>query len=469
MTATASLTAERFAADAGGRVVHGPATRPIDRIAIDTRQARPGDTFIALRGEHVDGHAHLADALAHGVVALIVSDERALRGLNLHDATVVVVPETLAALQDAARAVRRRSGARVVAITGSAGKTTTKELTAAILRTRYATLHSRGNFNNHIGLPLSLLELHAGAEIAVVEMGMNHAGEIRQLVGIAEPDVRVWLNVGTAHIEHFGSRDAIADAKAEILDGAAAGTVFVANADDPRVRARVEAFAGRTITFGTGPDADVRPASVEDRGIEGLAARVLTPRGDTDIAIGLAGRTNLSNALAAIAAGVALDVPIDGMSAALAGVRPAPHRGEVLRVGDDVIVYDDSYNANPSALEMALDVIAGDRRPRRRVAFLGEMLELGAAAIDLHRAVAPAVVRAGVERLVTVGGDAARALGDAAVGEGLPAGNVTHVPTSDRAADLVPDVVRAGDLVFVKGSRGTRMERVVDRLRGAGA
>jgi UDP-N-acetylmuramoyl-tripeptide--D-alanyl-D-alanine ligase len=462
--ALTTLTAALFARDAGGRVVGGDGRRPWTRLSIDTRTLQAGAVYLAIKGPRFDGHAFLADALGRGAAGLVVSDASALPP-GAAAVPVVVVGDTVQALQDVARAVRRRSAARVVAITGSAGKTTTKEAAAAIAETRFRTLRNRGNLNNHIGLPLSLLELQDGAEVAVVELGMNHAGEIRRLVEIAEPDVRVWTNVGTAHIEYFGSQAAIADAKAEILEGSRAGSVCVANADDALVMPRVGRFPGRLLTFGVDERADVRPLAVDDRGLEGLSARIATPAGELRADSPLAGRANLANVLAAVAVGVALDVPAAAMAGAIATLRPAPHRGVVLRLSHGVVVYDDCYNASPSALLTALAAIGGDRASRRRVAFLGEMLELGEASRSLHETSGEAVARAGIAALVTVGGEPARALGLAASRVGVPPSSIHHVETSEAAASLAASIVRGGDLVLVKGSRGTRMERVVDRLQ----
>lgn len=466
MTRACPLTAERFAEDAGGRLLGGDPARVLARVSIDTRTIGDGDAFLAIHGPRIDGHAFVGDALRQGASAFVVQREATVIGLDTGDRPVILVDDTVRALQDVARAVRRRAGATVVAITGSAGKTTTKELAAAVAATRFHTLRNRGNFNNHIGLPLSLLDLQDGHEVAVVELGMNHAGELRHLVGIAEPDVRVWTNVGTAHIEYFGSQDAIAEAKAEILEGASAHTVFVANADDPRVAARAVGFPGRLLTYGVGEPADVRAVDVEDRGLDGVRASVVTSQGGIDVSLSLPGVANLSNALAAVAVGVAIGVPLHHVPAALAGARPAPHRGELLRGPRDVLIFDDTYNASPSALEQALRVVGADRSGRRKVACLGEMLELGAASVALHRECGAAVAHAGIACLVTVGGPAARALGEAAVAAGMPGSSVSHCATSDEAAGLAASLVRPGDLVFVKGSRGTKMERVVEGLQG---
>jgi UDP-N-acetylmuramoyl-tripeptide--D-alanyl-D-alanine ligase len=430
-------------------------------VSIDSRTLRRGDLFFAIRGPRFDGHDFAADAVAKGAAGVVVSDAHS--AARLSGVPVFIVKDTLAALQALARAVRERSRAQVVAITGSAGKTTTKEVTAGLLDARYATLRNRGNLNNHIGLPISLMELADGAQVAVLELGMNHAGEIRQLVSIARPDVRVWTNVGTAHLEFFGTPAAIADAKAEILEEAGSETVLVFNADDPLVRDRVSGFPGRGISFGLSDDADVRATDVRDAGFDGVHANVRTPAGDIKVSSPLAGRGNLLNVLAAIAVAVHFGIPGTDIADRVGRLSPAAHRGEVKRLRREVVVVDDAYNSSPSALRLLLDTAARDSTPKRRVAFLGEMLELGEAADELHRECGRAVAESGIAALVTVGGAAARALAEAAASAGLAA-NVAHVATSAEGAALVPTFVRAGDLVLVKGSRGVQMERIVERL-----
>jgi UDP-N-acetylmuramoyl-tripeptide--D-alanyl-D-alanine ligase len=301
--------------------------------------------------------------------------------------------------------------------------------------------------------------------MAVVELGMNHAGEISTLVRIAEPDVRVWTNVGEAHVGFFASVDAIADAKAEILEGAAPSTVLVANADDPRITARLAAFRGRVITFGIeGAAADVRASAVVDRGIDGMSARVTTRHGAVEISTPLVGRANLANMLAATAVAEEFGVPLASMAARAAHLRPAAHRGEVVRLTDGVTVIDDSYNANPTATRKAIEVLASGRASRR-IAVIGEMLELGDHATALHQEVGRAAAGGGVDILFAVGGAPAKALADAAVASGMPAASVRYFATSDEAAAAAASLVTKGDLVLVKGSRGVKTDRVVDRLK----
>jgi UDP-N-acetylmuramoyl-tripeptide--D-alanyl-D-alanine ligase len=454
------LTAAEIVGATGAVLVAGDPDRAIRGVSIDSRTITAGELFIAIRGERFDGHAFVDAAVDRGAAGAMVSTEHAVRAGAL---PVFLVPDTTRALQDLARYVRRRSNARVVAITGSAGKTTTKEVAAEFLATKYRVFRNTGNLNNHIGLPLSLLGMADDAEIAVVELGMNHPGEIATLVGVAEPEIRVWTNVGDAHLGFFASSDAIADAKAEILLGAGRDSVLVANADDERVMARASRFAGRTVTFGL-RSGQVRASAIEERGVDGVRARLHTPSGDAELVTPLVGLGNLANILAATAVALEVGVPLDAIAARAPGLAPAPHRGAVLRLPGGVTVLDDSYNSSPSALRHALEAVARTSACARRGAVLGEMLELGDHAIGLHEASGRAAAGAGLAWLVTVGGAPARALADAAREAGLPSNAVTHVATKDEAADLAARLVRAGDLVLVKGSRGIGLERVVARL-----
>jgi UDP-N-acetylmuramoyl-tripeptide--D-alanyl-D-alanine ligase len=466
----APLTAEDVAAVASGRVVQGEPATPIGRVSIDSRTIEAGDLFVAIRGERFDGHRFVGDALGRGALGAVISEAGTVewKKAGTEGTTtpvLVLVEDTTHALQALARDVRRRSGARVVAITGSAGKTTTKEVTAEFLATRFRVFRNKGNLNNHIGLPLSLMELRLRPDIAVVELGMNHAVEIRTLVGIAEPDVRVWTNVGDAHLGFFESADAIADAKAEILENARQGDVLVANANDARIMARARMFNGRVVTFGLDVPADVQASGIELRGLEGTRANVRTPGGEMAFTVPLLGLGNLSNVLAGTAVALELGVPLEAMRDRAATLSPATHRGELLRLPGGVTVIDDSYNSSPAALRRALELLRSATGCARKVAVLGEMLELGPHAARLHAESGRAAAEAGLDMLIAVGGDGARGLAAAAVAAGMPVSTVTHVAAKQEAADLAASRVRAGDLVLVKGSRGIGTDVVVDRLR----
>ena len=463
MTAAAlTLLASNVASATGGRILAGDPSSPVGRIVIDSRAVGAGDCFVAIKGERLDGHSFARTAIAAGASSVIVQDAAAARDAS---AIVIQVDDTTAALQSLARHVRRESGARVVAITGSAGKTTTKEICAELLSARYRVFRNKGNLNNHIGLPLSLLELRSRPEVAVVELGMNHPGEIRALVNIAEPNVRVWTNVGDAHLGFFASADAIADAKAEILESASADDVLVANGDDPRIAPRIGAFPGRRVTFGTKADADVRATGVEFRGLDGVGARVHTPTGDFDLSTPLLGSGNLYNVLAATAVAVTFGVEPGEVAARARGLRAAYHRGELLRLPGGVTLIDDSYNSSPSALKTSLEVVRAAAGSARKIAVLGEMLELGDHATELHRACGRAAHAAGVDVLIVAGGTPARALADAARAAGMKAGSVVVADDRAAASEALRQIVRPGDLVLVKGSRGIGLDTVVDMLK----
>ena len=456
------LTLGWVAKTVGGTLRSGSPDLVIGDVMTDSRSLRPGDLFVALKGPRFDGHAFVEEVLERGAAGAIV--EREYAGSKKQDPAYIDVADTLRALQDLAHAVRLAAETRVIAITGSAGKTTTKETIAEMLTTRMRVVKNKGNLNNHIGLPLSLMQLRTKPDVAVMELGMNHAGEIRRLVEIAEPDVRVWTNVGDAHLGFFASPDAIADAKGEILERATAATLLVCNADDDRIMARARTFAGRTITFGAIEGATVRATQIEDRGVDGMRARMTTPAGERVIDTPLIGRGNLANVLAATAVALDAGIDLDVIVGVAARLRPADRRGMVSRLGGGVTLIDDSYNSSPSALRRALDVVAHESRCERKVAVLGEMLELGDHAIALHEECGRAAASAGLTALFAIGGPPARALADAAIGAGMPPQSVTYFQQSSDAVPALAAYVRRGDLVLVKGSRGTRTDIVADRL-----
>jgi UDP-N-acetylmuramoyl-tripeptide--D-alanyl-D-alanine ligase len=462
-----SLSAAEIAAATGGRVTSGDPAHRVERWSIDTRSLQPGDLFVAIRGDRFDGHAFVAAALAAGAAGAVVTAAPVLpeAGKGGPAPLLIEVADTTRALQDGAREMRRRAGAKVVAITGSAGKTTTKELAAAFLAAKYSVFRNKGNLNNHIGLPLSLLELRTRPDVAVVELGMNHVGEIRTLIGIAEPDVRVWTNVGDAHLGFFASADAIADAKGEILDQARPGDLLIANADDERIAARIRDFAGRTVTFGLSAAAQVRGSDVEHLGLDGMAATVTTPRGEMRMRTPLLGTGNLLNLLAAAAVAIELGVPLPAIADRAASMAPAPHRGELLRLPGGITLIDDSYNSSPAALKRSLETVHAATGSARKIAVLGEMLELGAHAERLHQECGRAAADAGLSLLIAVGGDGAQWLADSARRAGMAESAVLYVPTSNEASEIALRKVRPGDLILVKGSRGIRTDLVVDRLK----
>ena len=458
--ATVACTAALVAEATGGRLVAGSPEAVFTGVSIDSRTTAAGALFVAIRGDRYDGHEFVEGALSRGATGVMASEPIEAPA----NVAVIAVPDTLEALQNLAREIRRRSRSTVIAITGSAGKTSTKELTADLLATRYRVFRNKGNLNNHIGLPLSLSELSSGYDMAVVELGMNHAGEIRTLVGIAEPDVRIWTNVGDAHIGFFGTREAVANAKAEILEASTASTLAVLNADDPLVMAAAGKALGRVVTFGTAPAATIRATAIQDRGFAGTVVDVTSPAGRLHLTMSMPGRAQVMNALAAIAVAQAYGIDIPAIERALAAAQPVARRGLRRAARGGVTVVDDTYNASPAAMEMMLRTLAATPATGRRVAMLGEMKELGEAARELHERCGRTAAETGVDLLVAVGGPSVDGLAAGAISGGLPGSHIWRFEDSQAAAARVAALLEPGDVVLVKGSRSTRMDIVADAL-----
>lgn len=456
MSATGS-SLERVLAATGGRLVApAPGGLTLRSVSIDSRTLEPGALFVAIRGPRFDGHDFLAQALARGAAAALVDRElEAVPGLPL-----VRVADTTRALSELARDARRAAALPVVAVTGSVGKTTTKDMAAAMLATRGPVLKTEGNLNNQYGLPLTLLRLESRHTAAVLELGMSAAGEIRALAALAEPDVAVITRIAPVHLEFFASTDAIADAKAEILEGLRPGGAAVLNGDDPRCRRIGERFAGRVVWFGRDRRFEVSAERWRGTGF-GMRFDLRIGERTLDVALPLAGPHFAENFLAAAAAAHALGLDPASIADAATTMRPARHRGELRRLGERVTLLDDCYNSSPAALEAAV-VALGLVPATRRVAVVGDMLELGASGPGLHREAG----RALAERVdVVIGvGPLALQLVEGARGAGMAAASLFHFADAATAAEALPGLVRAGDAVLVKASRGVRLEQVVDAL-----
>jgi UDP-N-acetylmuramoyl-tripeptide--D-alanyl-D-alanine ligase len=452
-----------------GWPAHAVADIDIAGYSIDSRTAREGDLFFAVRGERLDGHEFVGAALGRGAVAAVVDhavdaavDERLVR-----------VPDTLAALQRLAERVLADWGGPVVGVTGSAGKTTTKDLTARVLSAAGPTHKSVGNLNNAFGLPKSVLEMVSDGRRAedyrfcVLEMGMSTPGEIRRLTELAPPTVGVVTIVAPVHTEFFEDGvEGVARAKAELVEGLVPGGTAVLNADDERVARMADLRADLEILrYGFGPEADVTARDLEVEGIGGSRFRLVTPDGDADVRLPLVGRHNVANALAAAGAGRALGLGVREIADALSHAEPTKMRGQVVRLANGATLLDDSYNSSPRAFEAMVAALAGVADARRRIVVAGEMLELGPESERMHREAGAAAARAGVDLLVGVRGDA-RALVDAAREAGM-GDSATYVESPEAAADLLAGELRAGDVVLVKGSRGVATDRVVARLVAA--
>jgi len=429
--------------------------------SIDSRTLRPGEVFFAVRGERFDGHDFVAAALERGACAAVVRRDRLLR-LH-HDATktpLLAADDPLSALQRLAAAVRRHWGKRVVGITGSAGKTTTKEAVAEVLASRFVVLKSQGNLNNGYGLPLQLMRLEPEHEVAVIEMGMSAAGEIAALCRIAAPDWGVVTNVGHAHAEYFADGVAgIARAKYELIAGLPRHGVAFLNCDDAYVSQFGRDFEGKAVYFGRGPCGDPHVESVQALGADGLKMQVRAGEQRCELHLHLPGEHNAANALAAIAVGVEAGIPLAECCAALEELRAEDKRGQVLTIRGATLL-NDAYNSNPEALRSMIATLAG-MEAKRRILVAGEMLELGQDAEALHAACGKAAAEAGIGIVIGVRGNA-RHIADAAREGGAEA---LFVETPEQAGAWLKEHLAMGDAVLLKGSRGVKLERALDALQ----
>jgi UDP-N-acetylmuramoyl-tripeptide--D-alanyl-D-alanine ligase len=434
--------------DGRGSVVAAQATG----WSVDTRTLSPGDLFFALRGPNHDGHAYAALAIEKGAAAVVVDHP-------LPVANAIIVPDSQAALQDLAAWARQHWGGRVVGVTGSAGKTTVKDAIAHLLAVELPVGKTVGNLNNHVGVPLSILRLPDESRVGVLEMGMNHAGEIRMLAAIAKPDIGVVTNVGYAHVEAFDSIDGVALAKRELIEALdpQAG-IAVLNADDPRVLRFREIHPGRTITFGLSEGADVRATDIA-LSPEGTRFRV----DGIDFYTTLAGRHGVLNLLAGMAVARAFEIPMERLRDAVATFTIGKMRGERLE-HNGITIWNDCYNSNPEAVHAMLELLRATPA-RRRIAVLGEMLELGRAAEFLHRRAGRCAAESGLHALIAVQG-AARFMAEEAVRAGMPPHSVHFFERSNRAAagEFVREMVQPGDAVLFKASRGVEIERVMEKV-----
>lgn len=457
------LTARDIASFTHGAVVRGAPESVVEAVSIDSRTLERGDLFIAIEGPHHDGHDHVEKALVAGAAGIVVSKDVDLGDLdNVHKSAFQIrVHDTTRALQDLAHGVRARAELQVVAITGSMGKTTTKEATAAAIGVRHRVLKTRGNLNNLYGLPLSILKLR-DEDVAVVEMGMSEPGEIARLVEIAQPDVGVLTNVAEVHLEFFASVSEIADAKGELLLGLADGAVAVVNADDPLVLEQARKFSGRQIRFGLAEGSDLRALEIQSSS-DGVRFRATEGSDSVEVHSSLHGRHNVYNLLAGLAAARALDVPLDDAASGLGSLLPASHRGERISVPGSILFIDETYNSNPRALMAALDALA-EEAAVRRIAVVGDMLELGPRASALHRDAGRHAAALDIGLLVGVGSLGREIVRGAHEGGLASQRTMTCDDAEDAAARLAPRLLE-GDVVLLKGSRGVGLDRALELLK----
>jgi UDP-N-acetylmuramoyl-tripeptide--D-alanyl-D-alanine ligase len=422
--------------------------------SIDSRTLTAGDLFIAIAGERFDGHEYVQTALEKGAVGAIVAGEKKVAG----DPLRLLQEDTVKALQLLGAAARRLWGKPLLAVTGSVGKTTTKEILAHILATRFRVMKSSGNLNNHIGLPLQLLKLEAEHDLAVVEMGMNHAGEIRALGALAHHDLAVVTTVAPVHLEFFGSLKEIARAKYEIIETLHSGGVAVLNADDEYVCQFGRDFKGKVVTFGTKRAADVSAHNIKLNGAEGSTFDLVVGSVEEPVTFPLVGEHNIYNALAAAAAAIERGLTPSQAAVALSSIAPPDKRGQVLQIGGATII-NDCYNSNPRALAAMVDTLAS-MKAKRRILVVGEMLELGPTAEALHRESGKHAAEKKIDLVIGVRG-MARAVAEAACGAGTQA---QFVETPEQAGEWLAQNLRPGDAVLLKASRGVKLERALEGL-----
>jgi UDP-N-acetylmuramoyl-tripeptide--D-alanyl-D-alanine ligase len=443
-------------------------------VSIDSRTIRHGELFIAIRGPRHDGHGFVAGVLAGGATAGLVASDSLAEYPKEIQARLFVVEDTLVALQQlASRACElwRRSAPngkpkrQIGAVAGSVGKTTTKEILAALLGARFGVLKTQGNLNNEYGLPLTLLKLDERHDAAVVELGMSHPGELALLTKVASPDVGVVTCVAVEHLEFFSSLDAIALAERELIENLPwPGAVAVLNADDDRVKHFAEVALGRVISFGTSPSAEFRAEAIEDRGLEGSMFDFVSPSGRACLELPLIGRHNVMNALAALAAASVWGIGAAEAMRVFPTLVPADKRGEVLRFEEGFAVINDSYNSSPTALDAMAKLLAATPGYQRRILAAGEMLELGESGPELHRECGRAIAKLGnIDWIFGVRGNGAEFV-SSAIAAGHPEDRTRFFEDSETAATFLEKFVAPGDLLLIKGSRGVRMEKILEAI-----
>jgi len=436
-------------------------------VSIDSRTIRTGELFVAIHGPRHDGHDYVAAALENGALAAVVAGPLVSRYPGWIQDRCITVRDTLGAFHQLARAVRKEWGKKVCAITGSVGKTTTKEILAALLGAKLRVLKSEGNFNNEYGLPLTLFRLGEAHDVAVLEMGMSFPGELKRLAAIALPDVAIETRVAPAHLQNFSSVEEIALAKRELVEGLhGAASVAVLNADDARVAAMAEMAPGRVIFYGVENPAEFAAVEVEDRGALGSSFTLLHRGKRTRLELPLPGRHVVSNALAALAAASVWNIDVTEAQGVIRGLRTPAMRGELIRFTNGFALINDSYNSSPAALQAMMSLLAATPGFQRRILAAGEMRELGLTSPQLHREGGEFAAKTGrIDYVFGVQGDAAQIV-EGAVAAGLPRERTKFFSTPAEAGAFLAELVKPGDLLLVKGSRSVKMERIVEEVLG---
>ncbi|HQK99800.1 MAG TPA: UDP-N-acetylmuramoyl-tripeptide--D-alanyl-D-alanine ligase [Smithellaceae bacterium] len=448
----------------GGRLVSGRGEDRLSGVSTDTRAIEKGNLFVALKGDRFDAHDFLTQAVDQGARALVVAEDRAALAPSAPGIAVVAVPDTLRALGDLAHAHRMKFHPTVIGLTGSSGKTTTKEMLAAILSAGKNVLKTEGNLNNLIGVPKTLLRLSGGHDLAIVEMGTNTPGEIARLTAITDPDIGLITNVGPAHLAGFGSLDAVREEKGSLFMNLRPSACAVVNIDDEAIRVIAQRWPGRQVTFGMGADADVGAKNIQKRGVRGVRFELVMGGSELTVEMKITGIHHIYNAMAAAAAAWAAGVDPEGVRSGLAAFSPVAGRMDMIELACGAYLIDDSYNANPASVREALLALKDLKDGHRAYVVLGDMLELGEAAVDLHRRIGRIVATIGVTA-VLLRGDFA---GDIAAGAregGMSEDQIIVFDHEEEALRLLASRVQKGDWILVKGSRAMKMDRVAAVIR----
>ena len=456
------LNANEVAELIEGKIIQGSPYARFHTFNIDSRLSQRGELFFALIAQR-NGHDFLPDAARRGASGAVISQNIPPPNQNI---ALIQVNNTLLALQNLAQKVIADLPTTIIGITGSIGKTTTKEFTAGLLSGHYKVLKSEGNFNNHIGLPLSILKLQETHEVIVLEMGMSHPGELIRLTQIAPPDIAVITNIHPVHLEFFEDIEGIAQAKKEILEGMKTTGTAILNGDDPYIEKISNNLRETKLFFGFSAKNDIQARNIQRRGTRGISFDLHYGEKKEEILIPYLYKSFLSNFLAASAVAYALSIPLEHLKTQSSTLKPFPMRGEVLQLENGIILVDDSYNSNPAALESALKDLA-ELETKRKVAILGDMLELGKKEIDYHLQAGKQVKENNWHLLITVG-PLSRYIGEGAQLAGMRSEQVISYRDAEQAAAQVVSSLQAGDLVLVKGSRGMKTEKIVEKLKEKG-
>jgi UDP-N-acetylmuramoyl-tripeptide--D-alanyl-D-alanine ligase len=463
-----SLSLNEISDMAGGEIIRGNGAIMVSSISIDSRKVTSGELFWAIQGEKYDGHDFVLDAYKKGASGAVISKIDRVKSISAdpyRSRALILTHDTLSALQNLARAYRKKFPIPLVAVTGSNGKTTTKEIIAQVLSNKFNVAKNEGNLNNLIGMPLSLLGFSSEHQAAVFEMGMNRAGEIARLCDIAQPNIGVITNISTVHLEFLGSIEGVKEAKAELVQSLKADDMLILNADDERVKSLSQRFRGKVLFYGLSPRAHIRADRIEMRGEEGSRFVLHGPDEERiDVNLSIMGQYNIYNALAGGAIGYAFQMPLGEIKKALEAFRGIKMRLQPHNLQDNIFLIDDSYNANPVSMQHAIDILASCRPTRgRSFLVMGDMLELGNDSESLHRMVGRKIAQASIDFLVTLGSSASKAAQEAML-IGMDRSTVFICKDQEEIIQLLLNQLKKGDRVLVKGSRAMAMEKIVAKL-----